>query len=306
MRVGVIIVTYNATPWHEKCLAPLSKNQNDGNVYIIDNGSSDGTQDLIQTNYPDFIFYQSKTNLGFGKANNLGLKIALEDGCTHFLLLNQDASIKWEDIVILANIQDQYCEYGVISPIHFNSESLVDMLHLKTILKNGFDFINDLIVGNCSKTVYDIYYTNAAIWMISKQCLEKVGGFDPLFPHYGEDVEYAQRANNFGFKVGLYPKVKAFHFRNQEINRKKTKSSFYISFLIELKNTQRKLLSIYIRLFVGILFHTLKKVINREFNLIFNEWAAFFTVIKNYNKIKRNRISNIHNSYSFINTTLTD
>jgi GT2 family glycosyltransferase len=77
--------------------------------------------------------------------------------------------------------------------------------------------------------------------VISKQCLEKVGGFDPLFPHYGEDVEYAQRANNFGFKVGLYPKVKAFHFRNQEINRKNKVVFLYLRNLFRKRICQSRI-----------------------------------------------------------------
>jgi N-acetylglucosaminyl-diphospho-decaprenol L-rhamnosyltransferase len=101
MKIGVIIVTYNALLWEKRCLEPLARENKNGKVYIIDNGSTDGTQNVIRGKYPDFTFYQSDSNLGFGKANNLGFKLALEDECTNFLLLNQDASITWDEITYI-------------------------------------------------------------------------------------------------------------------------------------------------------------------------------------------------------------
>ena len=59
--------------------------------------------------------------------------------------------------------------------------------------------------------IYETTFVNAAAWLISKKCLLAVGGFDPLYPHYGEDTDYIQRAQYFGFKIGIVPSVKIWH-----------------------------------------------------------------------------------------------
>lgn len=300
MKIGVIIVTYNAMPWHESCFAPIYDNEINGRVYIIDNGSTDGTQELIREKYPNFIFYQSESNLGFGKANNIGLKMALEDGCTHFLLLNQDASITWENIFSLVELQIKNPQYGVLSPVQMFDHENVDKLHLKSLMAKSNDYFNDLIAGRFKKIIYEIGYTNAAIWLISKDCLKKVGGFDPLFPHYGEDTEYAQRANYFRFKVGICPSIKGFHYRKQDIIRGSSISSNFISYLIDLKDYNKSLLVTYFRILLRLFFFPLRHRKSFRLSSLFRQWAAFYKVVINYWKIKLNKKLNLNCAYCFI------
>ena len=74
----VIIVTYNAMKWVDRCFDSLIDSTYPNDVFVVDNGSTDGTQDYIKSKYPNVIFVQSGENLGFGKANNLGFKYAIE------------------------------------------------------------------------------------------------------------------------------------------------------------------------------------------------------------------------------------
>lgn len=299
--IAVIIITYNAMTWHEKCFAPLYDNEINGRVYIIDNGSTDGTQELIREKYPNFIFYQSESNLGFGKANNIGLKMALEDGCTHFLLLNQDASISWENIYSLVEFQINDPRYGVLSPVQMYNHENVDKLHLKSLMSKSNDYFNDLIAGSFKNKIYEIGYTNAAIWLISKDCLKKVGGFDPLFPHYGEDTEYAQRANYFRFKVGICPSIKGFHYRKQDIIRGSSISSNFISYLIDLKDYNKRTLVTYFIILLKLIISPIKHYKSFSLHSFFKQWTAFFKVVINYSKIKLNKKINLKEPYCFIN-----
>ncbi len=76
VKILVIIVTYNAMQWAERCFASLRKSTVKPDMLVVDNGSNDGTQEYIQQHFPEVIFHQSRDNLGFGKANNLGLHYA--------------------------------------------------------------------------------------------------------------------------------------------------------------------------------------------------------------------------------------
>src|SRR4051812_25110961 len=89
VRIYVIIVTYNGMAWIEKCLIDLAKSDVDHEVIIIDNNSDDGTYEFIEQNF-NHTLIKSEQNLGFAKANNIGIKIALEKNAEFVFLLNQD------------------------------------------------------------------------------------------------------------------------------------------------------------------------------------------------------------------------
>jgi len=63
-------------------------------------------------------------------------------------------------------------------------------------------------------------FVNAVAWLISRECLETIGGFDPLFFHYGEDDNYSQRVIYHGFKIGVLLKVFVIHDRATRVRTK--------------------------------------------------------------------------------------
>ena len=94
--------------------------------------------------------------------------------------------------------------------------AVVDKTFMRYLVNNSNSkLLSDVITNNYSCDIYDFVFINAAIWSISRACIEKVGGFDPLFSHYGEDVDYCNRVLNSGFKIGVVPKIKAVHNRSQ-------------------------------------------------------------------------------------------
>ena len=103
---------------------------------VVDNGSTDGTQEYIQKNFPEVDFIQSPENLGFGKANNLGIEKAYKEGADFFYLMNQDAWIFEDSIQKMIDVYENYPnkgEIGIISPMHLDgSEQKLD-LHLSLI-----------------------------------------------------------------------------------------------------------------------------------------------------------------------------
>ncbi|MFR9648737.1 MAG: glycosyltransferase [Rikenellaceae bacterium] len=213
----VIIVTYNGMRWLERCLESVVGSSIPLDAYIVDNGSNDGSQQFITTNYPQFIFYQSPTNAGFGAANNVGLKYAVEHDYDYVYLLNQDAWVMIDTIQTM--IEEHRCnpEYGILSPLQVNAG-------LKGLDKNFSlccprGMLLDSLCGNL-KSLYETQFTMAAHWLISRKCLCDVGGFSPSFPHYGEDHNYVHRAIYKGYKIGIASKVFAVHDRENRVESK--------------------------------------------------------------------------------------
>ena len=90
MKILVIIVSYNFERWIDRCLNSLRQSEQQADVVVIDNASQDRTVSLIESRYPEVRLIKSKENLGFGRANNIGMKIALKEGYDAVFLLNQE------------------------------------------------------------------------------------------------------------------------------------------------------------------------------------------------------------------------
>lgn len=229
-RLLVIIVTYNGMRWLDRCLSSVVNSSIPADLFIVDNGSTDGSIDYIKSNYPEAKFMESKENLGFGRANNLGLRYALENGFDYVYLLNQDAWVDSNTFETLINAQKSDPEYGIISPLQINAtRTKLDLIFAEYLPKA---LASDSILNQSLKNIYQTDFVMAAHWLVSINCIKQVGGFSPSFPHYGEDDNLIHRTIFHGLKVGICPKVSAVHdreFRKETDNHKKYMK--YISFL---------------------------------------------------------------------------
>ena len=211
-KVYVVVVTFNAMPWIDRCISSLSNNDIAVNTIVIDNCSSDDTCTHISKNYPEVRVIQSEINLGFGRGNNIGLKLALKEKADYVLLLNQDAWVDNTCISTLIKAHKDNPHFGVLSPQHLSAErqSLETKFEEYCSPLNTPQLLSDFVTGN-KKTVYKSNFVNAAVWLMSSDCLSVVGGFNPLFPHYGEDEEYIFRTKYHGFSLGIVPEAVAVH-----------------------------------------------------------------------------------------------
>lgn len=210
-KVFVIIVTYKGHQWYERCFTSLRNSSYPVQTIVIDNASNDGTVEYIKNNFPEIHLIESKENIGFGRANNLGIKYALDNACDYVFLLNQDTWIEPDSILKLLELAQKYPEYGVYSPMHVSADK--KSLYIE-IEDGSTDHANSLLSDCYFQTLQDIYtfkYVNAAAWLIKRSTLEVVGGFDPIFFVYGEDDNYLQRMDFHGIKLGLVPKVQIIH-----------------------------------------------------------------------------------------------
>ncbi|MEP5253975.1 MAG: glycosyltransferase family 2 protein [Winogradskyella arenosi] len=211
----IIIVTYNGMQWLEKCLKSCANYP----VIIVDNASTDNTVSFIETNYPNVKLYKQDKNLGFGQANNVGIRYALDQGAEHVFLLNQDAYIVNNALDELVAFQKERPAYGVLSSIHITGDmKKLDRSFSNYMLKEKTgQFYSDFVLGNPLAEVYEVPFVNAAAWLLSRQCIGTVGGFDPLFFHYGEDDNYCQRVLYHDFKIGVLPKSYVIHDRGDRL-----------------------------------------------------------------------------------------
>ena len=220
-NIYIIIVTYNAMKWAEKCFSSLRKSSIPVRTIVVDNGSTDGTQDYIKNNFPEVDFIQSPENLGFGKANNIGIEKAYKQGADFFYLMNQDAWIFEDSFEKMLEVYNEYPnkdEIGIISPMHLDGSGKKLDVFLDKYIAQNFEtrMISDLYFGNL-RSYYSISFINAAHWLIPKKTIEIVGGFNPYFFHYGEDNEYVNRLHYYKKSILLCSFSKVVHDGKQDL-----------------------------------------------------------------------------------------
>ena len=202
-EILVIIVTYNGRQWTDRCLGSLRASEVPVDVVVVDNGSSDGSVEYIRSAFPEVKVICTGRNLGFGQANNIGFKMALDDGYEYVYLLNQDA---WIEPDTIKKLKDAWQPgFGILSPIQRDADGNPDANFRK---KCGA-----FVENAAGSTVVEVPFVMAAHWLINRDTLLKVGGFSPVFHQYGEDDNYIDRLHYHGLKVGVVCSASAVHDR---------------------------------------------------------------------------------------------
>ena len=214
--IFAVVATWNGEHWVDKCLGSLRRSTVPVEIVVVDNASKDRTRERVRREFPEATCLQMSENLGFGRANNVGIRLAYDRGADHMFLLNQDAWVVPETIESLVRLQKEDAAHGILSPIHLDGGGRqLDKWFSVYLSKSGDSdgLLSDLLCGRNLKSVYDTPYINAAAWLVSRKCIETVGLFNPVFQHYSEDMEYASRVIHHGLRIGVAPGVRAFHGR---------------------------------------------------------------------------------------------
>lgn len=295
-NIFVIIVTYNGMQWIDRCIKSVIDSSLQAKILLIDNGSKDGTKEYISKNYPNVIVLPNDKNIGFGKANNIGIKYALTHDCDFVYLLNQDAWIEKDTFQILINSINQNNNIGIISPLQVTSDKLkLDKNFSKYCNTDSCpSLIDDLLLNQPLKSFYPIDFVMAAHWLLTKECIKKIGGFNPSFPHYGEDDNYLHRLKYYGLIYGICPFTKAVHDRECRIPTKK--HIIYMNYIEYIKIYSN------INLKSSIKFRKIFRNIITSIRLCFSHLTIepiiyLFKFIFNLNKYKKN------NNISKLNTS---
>lgn len=259
-KVFIIIVTYNGERWIQKNLESIKQSIYPVTTIVLDNGSSDETLSIIKT-FSGVQLMPLNVNLGFGKANNIAIQEALEQEADYVFLLNQDAWVFPETIGNLILVAEKNKDFGIVSPLHFSGDG--------TTLDENFVTYWNRKNKSISDSVDEVPFVNAAAWLIPKPVISKVGFFEPMFSHYGEDRNFAYRVLFHHFKIVIAKDAKICHDRLIKRHYKKdiTQSKFKI--LTDVLNVNDSIVMSYLKGFRSVLglpkyfskFYSLLKVI---------------------------------------------
>jgi GT2 family glycosyltransferase len=228
--LSIIIVSYNTKELTENCIDSIINNTRvtSYEIIVIDNASTDGSVKMIDelskkfsSPFPLIQLIKNKSNLGYARANNQGIKAAKGKG---YLLLNSDT-------IILENSIDEAYEYlkeADIFTINLKNEDMTNQ-QAAGFGPNMFNifcwamFIDDLPFMNRIIKPYqisDLKYFNethevdwvmGAFFLMKKEVVAKTGFLDENIFMYGEEMEYCKRARNQGFSIMYFHTPSIIH-----------------------------------------------------------------------------------------------
>ncbi len=220
----------------EQCLLSVQAalNDIDGEIIVVDNGSTDGSKTFFEdwkTDIPFQYFYNNK-NAGFGAANNQALKIARGD---YILFLNPDTLIPEDCFVRCIDFlksKNNEAALGVRmldGAGHFLKESkrafpdpftsLFKLSGLSSLFPKSNVFAR-YHLGHLDPTqIHEIDVLAGAFIFLHRNVLEKVKGFDEDFFMYGEDIDLSYRIQKAGFSNYYFPEVSIIHFKGESTKK---------------------------------------------------------------------------------------
>lgn len=213
--VHAVVVAYNGAPVLAGAINSLLNDPLIDHVRIVDNGSTDGSIGTLPESSRATL-RKLGTNVGFGRGCNEGMSAALLAGADWVLLLNQDATLQPGCVAALLEAGEAIPNAGLLAPMQLKTGEVgLEPNFLGYLLSGAPSFADDLWRGELEPTYMTSIAPNAAAWLLSRHCLVTVGGFDPVFFMYGEDVDLFNRIRFHGFETAVVTRARVVHLRHR-------------------------------------------------------------------------------------------
>jgi GT2 family glycosyltransferase len=234
MDLSIIIVNYNVKEFLQNLLHSIDKAAQNitHEIIIVDNASDDGSIEFLQQKFPKVKLIINKENLGFGKANNIGMKIAKG---RYFLLLNPDTLLSENLLQEMTAFLDKTIEAGMAGCKILNPDgtlqlacrrsfpgpwtSFCKVTGLSTLFPKRKIFAHYNLTYLDENQTYEVDAISGSFMMMRKEVYEKTGGFDEDFFMYGEDLDLCYRIQKEGYKVFYVHSAQIIHYKGESTKR---------------------------------------------------------------------------------------
>ncbi|KAB2908270.1 MAG: glycosyltransferase [Ignavibacteriales bacterium] len=232
--LSIIIVNYNVKEFIQNLLESI-KSASKGittEVIIVDNASDDGSIELIQQKYPWVKLLVNSRNLGFGKANNIGLRQATG---RYILLLNPDTLVKEDTFEKMIAFFEATPDAGMAGCKLLNTDgslqlacrrgfpgpwaSFTKIMGLSALFPKSRWFAKYNLTYLDENQTYAVDAISGAFMMMTREAFEKTGEFDETFFMYGEDLDLCYRINKAGYKVYYVHTTEIIHYKGESTKR---------------------------------------------------------------------------------------
>lgn len=259
--VSIILVCWNNKDFLESCLHSIFTGniKHSFDVYVVDNGSTDGSQAMLREAYPQVNIIQNENNVGLSRASNQG--IIASKGRT-VLLLNNDTLLDGSSLDTMIDFMNEHPEAGAVGGKLLNPDGSFQAGYANfSTLKEEFLIATGL--GNIFWEGYpshlDVMEPKVVDWLSSaclllrRSALEEVGLLDEEYFIYGDEADLQYRLKKAGWKVYYLPHAKTIHYGGRSMNRWRRRKLVYRGKLLFYRKNYGQVRTILLRLMLGIL-----------------------------------------------------
>ena len=232
MLISIVIVNWNSKDYLRSCLQSLEAHASDieTEIIVVDGASFDGCGEMLETEFPQVQFIQSEENIGFGRCNNLGVESANGE---YLLLLNPDTEIKSNAIQALLEACKSLPQNSMLGARLLNSDGTLQTtsVHAAPTPLNqalGSDFLMKRFPKSKLWGTYEAYHsdTPTEVEAISGACMflptklfRELGGFNPIYFMYAEDMDLCLKIRRSGFPIYHIPNSEITHHGGSSSNQ---------------------------------------------------------------------------------------
>jgi GT2 family glycosyltransferase len=290
MDLSIIIVNWNTKDLLLQCLESVYQTikRVEMEVFVVDNGSMDGSIAAAKGRFPEVKFIQNEINLGFARANNQALSLAKG---RYLLLLNPDTQVKKGAMERLISFMDAHPEAGGAGAQLLNSDgsrqnsianfpSLATELLNKSLLRWFFPSVFPGKERNYPEPI-EVDSVIGACMVVKRDAIEPVGLLDEGYFLFLEETDWCYRMRRTGWKIYHVPQAEIYHFQGKgvEMEKKKARVEYYRSLYRFFKKNRGRL-----QWFILLIGSVIKLVVELVFMGIASLFT-FFTIKKWENKL---------------------
>jgi len=234
MKLSVVILCWNDMKVIGDCLKSIyeTTRKMEFEVIVSDNGSTDGSMELIRREYPRVKVIENGKNLRFAKGNNVGIEASEGE---YVLILNPDTIIHEGAFDGLVRYADKHPEAGAFGCRVLNADGSYQgcirpfptlhgewarALGMKWLAHFSEWFTADEYVKWKGETERTVGYPAGCCLLVRSELLRRVGAFDPQFFYYYEETDLCRRIWDAGYPVLYTPSVSITHLGGASTNKK--------------------------------------------------------------------------------------
>ena len=224
MKLSVVIVSYNVRSYLDQCLQSVMKALEgiDGEVFVVDNASSDDTMAVLPGRYPWVHFIANGENIGFARANNIAIR---QSAAEYVLLLNPDTTVADHTLRDALKFMDEHPKAGGAGVMMHNEDGTVAPESRRAIPTPWISALKMLGFSDryyMSHLPWDqpcrIEVISGAFCLLRKSALDKIGLLDEDFFMYGEDIDLSYRLLKGGYENWYLP-LPITHFKGKSTRK---------------------------------------------------------------------------------------
>ena len=225
--MSIVLVCWNNKAYLDPCLKSLYEGglKSSFDVVVADNGSTDGSQQMLAEKYPEVRIIQNEGNVGLGKASNQGIEVT---NGRYVLLLNNDTLVNGSALDMLVEFLDAHLEAGAVAgkllnpdgsfqsgyaPFSTLMEEFLIATHIGELLWSGYPSHGD------SNEIKTTGWLSSACLLVRRSALDKIGLLDESYFIYGDEADLQYRLNKAASTI--------IHFGGRSMDRWKRRKMVY-------------------------------------------------------------------------------